>query len=203
MHSSKLLAYNDAGDEIWNRWSYRSPAPAAVESNELEVIIPSNNVEYDPDAVFDVLFHTKSWDDFQDFSDTVITTDAGVLSMVQQATAPAIAAGQDNRMLSLNLEALGGGMTVSTITLTLQGDAQASDISGITLTDGATDYLGTLQGRDVSFALNRPMAENQTLDLDLTKDEADWLLRHGCSKPRAAAKPEAAAPTVPRRRSSR
>ena len=95
----------------------------------------------------------QSWDKSEDFSDTIISNEKGVLSVRQQGVGKDLIFGNDNKLLRLKLEALNRDITVSEIKAERTGVGDDSDVENIRLEDasGNTIAVGTTHNGIATF----------------------------------------------------
>lgn len=140
--NSSLYSYSSDSQD-WNFWIYKGPVGAAVSGSELEAQVSYDQLFLHNQDVVDVLFYTQSWDRYDDFSDTVLCNEKGILLVTLQGEGENVISGDENRLLKLEFEALNTNITVNEIKLTRMGLGSDSDIAEIRLEDSNHQPIAT------------------------------------------------------------
>ncbi|MEE9151387.1 MAG: hypothetical protein V3U20_06085, partial [Thermoplasmata archaeon] len=93
----------------------------------------------------DVLFYKQSWDRFEDFSDTVISNEKGVLLVNQKGVGESYISGNANRLLKLDMSAVNSDIIIEKIVLIRIGKGNDDDVSVVRIMEGtSTIATGTM-----------------------------------------------------------
>ncbi|UCF09226.1 MAG: FG-GAP repeat protein, partial [Thermoplasmata archaeon] len=132
----------------WNNWRrIGGRISTAVSGSQLEAKLPYTSLNLNKNDVVDVLFYMQSWDGFEDFSDTQISNEEGVLAVTQRGVAGDVISGTGNQLMEFKLKAHNADITLEGIRLTRLGKGEDGDVSEIRLMDGDTEIAsGTLVG---------------------------------------------------------
>ncbi|KPJ70916.1 hypothetical protein AMJ52_09300, partial [candidate division TA06 bacterium DG_78] len=149
---SKLYYYT-VEEQDWNLWEPIGAVASAISESELEAQIFYNALYMQNLDTVDVLFYMQSWDKFEDFSDTVISNEKGILSITQQSVAENVIIGSGNKLLRLELEVFNDDITLDELRATRTGEGSDSDIEDIWLEDenGYTIAIGSLSNGVATF----------------------------------------------------
>jgi hypothetical protein len=165
IHSSGLYEFTSEIQD-WNLWESGGGVTAAASGSELEIQVGFGALYMDNDDMVDVLFYMQSWNHYEDFSDTVITNEQGVLVVEQQGVGAGSISGSGNRLLKLDIQAEGTGLIVRSIKFTRIGDGSDGDVNVVRLTDGNIEVdSGTLSNGAVTFQTNLVVSVGVTLSL--------------------------------------
>lgn len=169
--SSGLHSYT-AKEQDWNLWDQVGSVSSAVHESKLETKVPYNAIYLNNGMEVDVLFHMQSWDGFEDFSDTVISNEEGVLSITQQGVAEEVISGKGNRLLRLDLKPLNTDIILDELKATRTGLGTDDDISAIRLEDemGESIATGTMSDGYAMFRPDRSFNEGQSTTLNIVVD---------------------------------
>jgi hypothetical protein len=135
IYSSFIYSYSSESQD-WNNWIPRGNIQAAVTGSELEMKVPYGALFLGKNDVVDVLFYTQGWDGFEDFSDTVICNEIGILEVVQQGTVTGVIRGEFNSLLKLDMTAQKTELEVTSIMFTRTGLGSDDDVRSIKLMQG-------------------------------------------------------------------
>ena len=171
--SSALYSY--IGEEQdWNLWIRTGGIAAKASGSELEAKVSHNALYLHNHDAVDVLFYMQSWDGSEDFSDTVISNEKGVLSVEQQGVGEDVISGNDSRLLRLNLKALNADITVSELRAARTGNGSDDDVGEIRLEDENTNTIvtGSISNDVATFQPNLMLSEGQSTTLYIVVDVA-------------------------------
>jgi hypothetical protein len=154
----------DAILQDWNLFKTIGSVTSAVRGAELEVKVPLSTMGLDKKDSVDALFYMQSWDGFDDFSDTVISNEEGVLLVEQVGASPDVITGNGNRILRLDLKALESDIILETLRLQRSGHGDERDIGRVALEDQFGNFvaLGTELGNEIEFQVQYSIAMDQT-----------------------------------------
>lgn len=163
---SSLHIYNYI-EQDWNLWEWVDYIDSAVKDSELETKMPYSALYMKIGDAVDVLFYMQSWDGFDDFSDTVISNEVGILQIEQQGIGEDVILGNDNRMLRLDIKAINSDISFIELSVKRTGLASDTDTSAVRLEDenGNAIAIGTISANRVTFrrSLVFPHGQSRTL----------------------------------------
>jgi hypothetical protein len=131
---SSVYSYSSDSQD-WNMWLAEGNIPTAVAGSELEMKVPYNTLFLGKEDIVDVLFYMQSHNGFEDFSDTIISNEKGVLSVKQQGMGDDTINGFGNRLLELEFEPMAADITISVLRAMRTGNGSDDDILEIRLED--------------------------------------------------------------------
>jgi hypothetical protein len=168
---STLYRYEEQ-EQDWNYMIFVTHLASAVSTSELETKVPFSALYIEGQNSFDVLFYMQSWDRFEDFSDTIISNDIGVLVVNQQGVGKDMISGNGNKMLKLELQAVARDITVNEIIATRTGTGSDSDIVRIRLEDVNQNSIatGSLSNGLLTFRPEIKINEGQSQTLYVVVD---------------------------------
>ncbi|UCE36477.1 MAG: S8 family serine peptidase [Thermoplasmata archaeon] len=144
MFSWGLYKYT-SNTQNWDHWQWIDWISAAAFGSELEVQVDYGSLGLKNHDNVDVLFCMQGYDGSEDFSDTVISNEKGVLIVTQQGVGDGYISGDANRLLKLDLKAEFADIIITTIKLTRTGAGNDGDLNALKLMDGnsaiATGFL--------------------------------------------------------------
>lgn len=152
--TSSLHRYT-AEDQDWNLWEQIGSVSSAVHESKLETKVSYNAIYLKNGMKVDVLFHTQSWDGFEDFSDTIISNEEGILSITQQGEAKEVISGKGNKLVRLELKPLNADIILDELKAARTGLGTDGDISRIMLEDEMGESIATGTMSD-GYAIFRP-----------------------------------------------
>ncbi|UCF07750.1 MAG: S8 family serine peptidase [Thermoplasmata archaeon] len=163
--------YGFASDtQDWNFWKKNGKVTAGVTGSELEIKVGYDALNLKNRDKVDVIFYTQSYDGFEDFSDTVVSNEKGVLIVDQQGTGKGHISGNTNRMLRLDMSATEGDIVVTGIKLTRTGVGGDGDASSVRLMDDSNIIAsGLLSNGFVNLQTNFMIApgDSKTFEVEI------------------------------------
>ncbi len=171
VHTAELYSFSD-DDQDWNNWEHYGQANAMAKGSGLELQVQSYDINLKNGRHADAYFHMQSWDGFEDFSDTIVSGDKGVLLVKQQGVGRDVISGNGNRLLRLEMQALNADITLTELTATRTGKGSDSDVGGLRLENdyGNTVSMGMLSGGKVTFQPNLLLSKDQNRILYIVVD---------------------------------
>ncbi|UCG70999.1 MAG: S8 family serine peptidase, partial [Thermoplasmata archaeon] len=121
----------------WDLWNNVGGVSSAASGSELEIQVGFATLGLKQGDAVDILFLTQSFDMQEDFSDTIICSEKGVLIVEQQGLGKGYITGDSNSLLRLDLAAQDEDIVIKEIILTRIGVGSDSDIDTVRLMDGS------------------------------------------------------------------
>ncbi|UCF07779.1 MAG: zinc ribbon domain-containing protein, partial [Thermoplasmata archaeon] len=162
--------YNYPADEHdWGHWKpVAGDVRTAVSGSAMEIKMMYNSLYLGKNDDIEVLFYTQSWNGFEDFSDTIISTKKGVLEVSQRGIAEGVITEASKRILELNVKAHHADITITEIKFTRLGVGSDGDISGIRLMQGGNLIQpGTLANGIVEVRFNYQVNQGTEATLEV------------------------------------
>jgi hypothetical protein len=153
-----------SSEQDWNLWMASGSIAAAVSGSEMETQLSYNTLILQENDAIDVLFYMQSWNKDEDYSDTVISNEKGVLQLTQQGVAKEVINGDGNRLLKLELSAFSADITVDELRAERRGIGSENDVGAVRLEEenGNTVAFGTLSENEVTFILDLRISKDQS-----------------------------------------
>jgi hypothetical protein len=169
--NSNLYRYS-VDSQDWNFWIYKGTVEAAVSGSELEAQVTYDQLFLNDQDVVDVLFYTQSWDRFDDFSDTIISNEKGILLVINQGVGEEVISGESNRLLRLELKAYNRDITINEFSVKRTGIGFDDDISEVSLEDSSYQKIanGNINNGILTFQPYLSITEGSTLILYIVVD---------------------------------
>jgi KaiC/GvpD/RAD55 family RecA-like ATPase len=139
---SRLWRFSVTEDQSnWNGWTDSVRIPSAVSFGQLEAKISREYLEDSAEAPL-VLFHSQSWTGDYDLSDYVLSGSGVILSVLQRsALISETVQGFDQNLLNVEISAVEGQATMSSLDVEITGSIQTSEVSSLKLVDSQGQLL--------------------------------------------------------------
>jgi hypothetical protein len=161
----------------WNQWKWTGGVSTAVSGSELEVQVAYSALYLNNHDAVDVLFYMQSWDRYEDFSDTIISNEKGVLLVDQQGVGEGYITSLANKILRLDIRAQNDDINIDEIKLTRTGVGSDVDVASVRLIDGPnTLATGILSKDTVTFqtSISLKNKEIRTLYVEVDIGSGAW-----------------------------
>ncbi|MFQ6059988.1 MAG: hypothetical protein ACE5KV_01665 [Thermoplasmata archaeon] len=124
VNRAQLYKYVSESDQRnWSAWQRKANLRAAADTSMLETQVSMKMFGRESDRIA-ILFHAHGYDEYYDFSDSLISNQRGVLTVDQLWNDQSrVISGANNEILRLNVRALGRSMQLESLTIHLMGDA--------------------------------------------------------------------------------
>ncbi|MEE9116572.1 MAG: hypothetical protein V3U09_06720, partial [Thermoplasmata archaeon] len=125
----------------WNGWTNPRKVQSAASASELEVRINREDIDAGLESPL-ILFHALSSAGDRDYADYILSGSTGILSVLQQsAMVSETIQGMNQNLLNIELSAINGQVTLSSIDVEVKGSIQSSEISSLKLVDSQNQLL--------------------------------------------------------------
>jgi hypothetical protein len=175
IYSENLYSYTENAQD-WSLWKHPSHVSAIVSDSALEVQIGYSTLDLKNSDKVDAMFYMHGYEGSEDFSDTVISNDEGVLIVNLQAVGTPTVTGDEQRLLMLQLRAQNEDIIVTDILLSRWGIGLDNDVSEVRLV-ADTSIPGTLDDGICEFHTDIQLSDGDSqtvyIEVDIEPDAID------------------------------